>query len=300
MKTFLAFALMFAPTSVMAQVEDGAASVEALTRALNTGPSRVAVAPSPVAVPQVKTEKAVSAQPSSEAEALTRSLNQRRPVQGASPSAAPAVDRPVVANSPASEMPRQPVAPPTPAVAPAAVPAQAPAQVRQAVPAAAPAVPAAAVVRPQEARPVVSAPTMTPAPAPVRSERAGTAAAPVPGVLNVAAIAELPFQIDLPAGVQLASVSTARNARVWSVRRGPRVLAMIFAGTESQFPIFEGEQRTVAGRTSVVLDEGTRRVAVEHLFQRAEAPQELHIWLMVSEGPDRDLAERIAQTFDYR
>ena len=75
---------------------------------------------------------------------------------------------------------------------------------------------------------------------------------------------------------------------------------MIFAGTESQFPIFEGEQRTVAGRTSVVLDEGTRRVAVEHLFQRAEAPQELHIWLMVSEGPDRDLAERIAQTFDYR
>lgn len=122
----------------------------------------------------------------------------------------------------------------------------------------------------------------------------------MPGVLNASAIAALPFQIDLPAGIQLASVSTARDARVWAVRKGPTTLAMIFAGSQSQFPIFEGQQLTVAGRTSVVLDEGVRRVAVEHLFQRAEAPQELHIWLMASSGTDRDLAERIAQTLDYR
>jgi len=118
--------------------------------------------------------------------------------------------------------------------------------------------------------------------------------------LSAQAIATLPFQIDLPVGVQLAAVSTAREARVWAVRKGLVTLAMIFAGAQSQFPIFEGEQLTVAGRTSVVVDEGQRRVAVEHLFQRAASPQELHIWLMVSGGADRDLAERIAQTLDYR
>lgn len=137
--------------------------------------------------------------------------------------------------------------------------------------------------------------------APVRPEvvvRSGQT--PQPGVLNAAAIAELPFQIELPTGVQLAAVSTAANARVWAVRKGPKTLALIFAGRESQFPIFEGEQMTVAGRTSIVLTEGMRRIAVEHLFQRAASPQELHIWLMAQDGPDRDLAEGIAQTLDYR
>ncbi|MNU09347.1 hypothetical protein D3C72_2558560 [compost metagenome] len=48
----------------------------------------------------------------------------------------------------------------------------------------------------------------------------------------------------------------------------------------------------------MVVPEGTRRIAMEHLFQRQTAPAEIHVWLMTLEGTDRDAAERIAQSVD--
>ena len=56
----------------------------------------------------------------------------------------------------------------------------------------------------------------------------------------------------------------------------------------------------VGGRTSIVASEEGRRVAVEHLFTRAEAPREIHVWISSVEGEDRRLAERIAQSIDAR
>jgi hypothetical protein len=41
-------------------------------------------------------------------------------------------------------------------------------------------------------------------------------------------------------------------------------------------------------------------VALEHLFTRTTAPQEIHVWITSVEGPDRLLAERIAQGIDVR
>ena len=92
----------------------------------------------------------------------------------------------------------------------------------------------------------------------------------------------------------------APDAKVWSVRKAGKTLAMIYAGPSSQFPIYDGEQVTAAGRVSVIVPEGTRRIAMEHLFQQPTTPTEIHVWLMSLDGADRDAAERIAQSVDPR
>lgn len=75
---------------------------------------------------------------------------------------------------------------------------------------------------------------------------------------------------------------------------------MIYAGPSSQFPIYDGEMVRAGGRASVVVTEGGRRLAMEHLFQRATAPKEIHAWIPSVTGADRDLAERIGQSIDAR
>ena len=117
-------------------------------------------------------------------------------------------------------------------------------------------------------------------------------------MLSPAAVAALPFRIDLPSGFQLFEGRSAPDAKVWSVRKAGKTFAMIYAGPSSQFPIYDGEQVTAAGRVSVIVPEGTRRIAMEHLFQRPVAPTEIHVWLMSLDGADRDAAERIAQSVD--
>lgn len=90
------------------------------------------------------------------------------------------------------------------------------------------------------------------------------------------------------------------EASVYTVRRAEQVLVMIYAGPSSQFPIYDGELIRAGGRTSIVVTEGMRRLAMEHLFQRATAPLEVHVWVVSPDGADRDLAERIAQSVDVR
>lgn len=139
-----------------------------------------------------------------------------------------------------------------------------------------------------------AAPTAVQAPAPAPAP----AALPAPVVLSSAGVAALPFRIELPTGFQMVEGRGAPDANVWSVRKAGKTLAMIYAGPSSQFPIYDGEQVTAAGRVSVIVPEGTRRIAMEHLFQRPDAPREIHVWLMSLDGADRDAAERIAQSVD--
>jgi hypothetical protein len=75
---------------------------------------------------------------------------------------------------------------------------------------------------------------------------------------------------------------------------------MIYAGPSSQFPIYDGEMVRAGGRASVVVTEGGRRLAMEHLFQRATTPKEIHVWIASVSGADRDQAERIGQSIDAR
>lgn len=156
-------------------------------------------------------------------------------------------------------------------------------------------------------QPPAARPAATPAPATATTSAPPPAAAvepaappppPPPTVLNAAAVAALPFRVDLPAGVQITTGRPGPNFNIWSIRKGDQPLVMIYAGPASQFPIYDGQQATVGGRTSIVVTEENRRLALEHLFQRATAPAEIHVWVASVEGADRVLAEQIAQTVD--
>ncbi|MDY6924262.1 MAG: hypothetical protein SWI22_09930, partial [Pseudomonadota bacterium] len=145
-----------------------------------------------------------------------------------------------------------------------------------------------------------------PVPAPAAAPAPVAAPPPPPTVptvtvLDSAARAALPFTIDLPAGFELVTGRPGPDFRIYTVRRGDRSFAMIYAGPASQFPIYSGEMVEAAGRASVVSTEDGVRHAREHLFQREDAaPREIHIWTMSLDGPDRALAERIAQSLDVR
>ena len=125
-------------------------------------------------------------------------------------------------------------------------------------------------------------------------------ASAAPAALDAAARARLPFTVDLPAGVELVVAHEGSDASVYRVRKGQVTLAMIYAGPASQFPIYDGEMVQAGGRATIIVPEGARRVAMEHLFQRATAPREVHVWVASVEGADRDLAETVAQSVDVR
>lgn len=126
-------------------------------------------------------------------------------------------------------------------------------------------------------------------------------AVPAVTVLDAAARAALPFSIELPAGFELVTGRPGPDFRIYTIRRGDRSFAMIYAGPASQFPIYSGEMLEAGGRASVVSTEDGVRHAREHLFQREGAtPREIHVWTMSLDGPDRALAERIAQSVDVR
>lgn len=119
-------------------------------------------------------------------------------------------------------------------------------------------------------------------------------------VLDTRAIAALPFSVELPAGFTLTTGRPGPNFSIWTIRRGQQSLVMVYAGPTSQFPIYSGDMVEAGGRASVVASEDGRRVALEHLFTRQTAPQEIHVWIASVEGADRALAERIGQSVDVR
>lgn len=90
------------------------------------------------------------------------------------------------------------------------------------------------------------------------------------------------------------------DARIYVVRRGQTPLVMIYAGPASQFPVYDGQMVQAGGRASIVVTEGGRRLALEHLFKRSSSPEEIHVWVAAADGADRDLGERIAQSVDAR
>ena len=75
---------------------------------------------------------------------------------------------------------------------------------------------------------------------------------------------------------------------------------MVYTGPASQFPIYSGQMVEVGGRASIVATEDGMRYAKEHLFQRPDAPREIHVWTMSLDGADRALAEQIAQSVEIR
>lgn len=241
-----------------------------LTRDLNSAPpSATPPAASAVAPTQAQTQ--------AQTQAPARATSQSLPPIGQTPAASP---RPAPATSSA---PRLTQAQPPIGQSPSATTRP------------------ATATRPQTPAPTTTTPQAT-TPQPTTTAPAATApaAAPAPAALNAAAIAALPFSIQLPAGLTITPARAGANANIYRVQRGDQTLLMIYAGPSSQFPIYDGETVRAGGRASVVVTEGSRRLAMEHLFQRATDPKEIHVWIASVEGADRDLAERIGQSIDVK
>ncbi|MBN9465322.1 hypothetical protein [Brevundimonas sp.] len=227
---------------------------------------------------------------------LTRDLNSAPPSAVQPQRPAPTQTPPPAAHATAAPVPRtqtsttqtptrQPPASPPPA-------ATSPRPSAQNAPGAAATAPAA--------RPQTPAASAQPQPQAATSELPAAPPAAPPTALTPAAVAALPFRLEMPADAVITASRAGSDANVYAVRRGDRVLLMIYAGPASQFPIFDGQMVRAGGRSSVVVTEGGRRLAMEHLFQRATAPTEIHVWVASPGGADRDLAERIGQSVDVR
>lgn len=220
---------------------------------------------------------------------LTGSLNgapvttQAPPVTTVRPTTGPVVQAPSnsAPRTTVTAAPRAEGAPPPPPVVTPAPTSAAP-RTPAATPAPAASVPAAATPDASEAAPAVPA------------------SPPAATILNAAAIASLPFSIELPPGFRIETGRPGPDFRIYTVKRGDKSFAMIYAGPSSQFPIYSGEMAEVGGRASIVANQDGIRHAMEHLFQRETAPREIHVWITSVEGADQALAERIAQTVDVR
>lgn len=237
-----------------------------LTRDLNSAP--------PSATPPAASTAAPTPAP---AQAPARSTTQALPPIGQTPAASPR-PAPAASSAPRTTQTQPPIG-------------QSPATTTR----------PATATRPQTPAPTTTAPQAT-APQPTTTAPAASApaAAPAPAALNAAAIASLPFSIQLPAGLTITPARAGANASIYRVQRGDQTLLMIYAGPSSQFPIYDGETVRAGGRASIVVTEGSRRLAMEHLFQRATDPKEIHVWIASVEGADRDLAERIGQSIDVK
>lgn len=185
----------------------------------------------------------------------------------------------------------EPVAPPTTQAAPP------PRMEPRAQPAPMPVQP---VTRPPASPPASTPPAAATPPAPVvvATEPAAPPPPPPPTVLDAAAIAALPFTVSLPAGFEITTGRPGPDFKVYTVRRAGQPFVMIYAGPSALFPIYEGDEVEAAGRASILVTEGYRRRALEHLFNRDGAPRQVHVWVASVDDADRDLAETIAQSVD--
>lgn len=130
--------------------------------------------------------------------------------------------------------------------------------------------------------------------------RRGEGGAQGSDVLSGEDIAALPFRIDLY-DAELSERSSGPDAKVYSVKKDGQTLLMIYAGPRSQYPIYDGQRVTLPGRESLIVQQGSQRIAIEHLFRRdLDKPADVHIWLMAMDGPMGVLAERIGQSVDPR
>ena len=291
-----------AQTVPAAPTRPSSAPASDLTRELNSGPPTrgVTAAPPTTAAPSPATP-------------VVRPATLSAPVL---PSSGPTVSSPAATPSPATPIPATPV--PQPRTAPIAS-AVVPAPVTTAPPPAAAIVPVATppssnlpssgpVPRTQPpatgpavvAPPVGSAPAASPVPAPAPAAVPPPPSVPTITVLDAATRAALPFAVTLPPGFEIVTGRPGPDFRIYTIRRGEQSFVMVYAGPASQFPIYSGQMVEAGGRASIVSTEEGVGHAMEHLFQRPDAPREVHVWTMSLDGGDRALAEQIAQSVDIR
>lgn len=162
---------------------------------------------------------------------------------------------------------------------------------------------------PQEVAPVRPEVQAAPVPAVEAQETGETEAAEAPEetaapaytVLDAAAVRALPFSLTLPPEFRITTGRPGPDFQVYTIRRGETPFVMIYAGAQSFYPVYSGQEVEAGGRFSILVETDGRRRAVEHLFRRASTPREIHVWVAsVATAGDRDQAEAIAQSVDPR
>lgn len=142
-------------------------------------------------------------------------------------------------------------------------------------------------------------PAVEPEAEPAEVAQPAEAPVPEPAALTVSERLALPFRVAMPEGAGLYPGRSGPEFDIFSVRREGRGLVMIYVGPQSQFPIYSGEQRERAGRRSIIVTEGGRPLALEHLFRLGDG-MELHVWVSAVSDEDRVLADAIGQTVEPR
>lgn len=112
--------------------------------------------------------------------------------------------------------------------------------------------------------------------------------------------AGLAFRVEVPEGFDLVERPSGPDFDVYQVSRGGTPFVGIYVGCCSPFPIYDGRQVETGNRRSILINEDGSNRAVEHLFVRETDGRQIHVWLHSVTGPDRAIAERIAQTVDPR
>lgn len=267
---FTAAVLASLAGAVHAQTAPPTPPTSDLTRDLNSGPPVPAayIAPEP---PAIVTPAPTTAAPSTAAPTIAASTVRPAPTASLNPTSS----GPIVAPAETAP-PRARSIPVTPAPQPRAVPVTPPSSTPARAPTSAP----VAAPEPTTPPPPPNVPTVT--------------------VLDAAARAALPFSVSLPPGFEIVTGRPGPDFRIYTIRRGGQSFVMVYAGPASQFPIYSGQMVEAGGRASVVSTEDGVRHALEHLFQRPDAPREIHVWTMSLDGADRAMAEGIAQSVDLR
>lgn len=273
------FAIALAAAVLSGQDTTSQRSASDLTRDLNSGPP---VRPAASASPAPPSTPPVSASPAGAPQAAANPVATTPTGQGANSALTRDLNSapPSAVRSPAPATTPSPATPSSPSVARPAVPG-----------------PVVAPPQPPTQQPSTTqrAPASSSVPASAPSAQVGS-----PRGLDASAVAALPFRLELPSELVLTQSRAGADAQIYAVRRGQTPLVMIYAGPASQFPIYDGQVVQAGGRASVVVSEGARRLALEHLFRRSSSPEEIHVWVAAADGADRDLGERIAQSVDAR
>lgn len=302
---FTAAAVLALAGAAHAQTAPATAPASDLTRDLNSGPPVPAayIAPAPRTVgpataaapaPSPMTAPAGPA-PST---ATPPTVSRPAPATAAPAAAAPAVrPGPTATPSPSASGPAaSPVVMPPRATPIPATPAPQP----RAAPITPPTVTAAPRTQPLATGPVAGSALPAAVPAPTPATPPPPPSVSTVTVLDAAARGELPFTVTLPPGFEIVTGRPGPDFRIYTIRRGEQSFVMVYAGPASQFPIYSGQMIEAGGRASIVSTEDGVRHAQEHLFQRPDAPREIHVWTMSLDGADRAMAEGIAQSVDLR
>ncbi|MDP1629811.1 MAG: hypothetical protein Q8L66_00140 [Caulobacter sp.] len=123
-------------------------------------------------------------------------------------------------------------------------------------------------------------------------------ATPAAARAEAAAVADLPFKIDLPAGFEVTPRPRGPDFIVFDVVKGADSYVGVYVGGFASFPMHKDlKVEGRGGGLKVALRDGR---PVEYLwFRETGWPTQLHVWIQVGADADPAIADRIAASIGF-